>query len=137
MITNNRPAWVAGALFVILWLADAASAQDPPGTPVYGRVTITNQTDIAVVFRARWPNEEPRRHILNAGESTTLETTFAAGTPKPELRVVYQTGSWRRRPEVFSLPSGHVDPRTDNPGRVYDFYRQESNVGPIVTLTAR
>jgi hypothetical protein len=133
--------WVA-ALFVLA-VAGPASAQSlrwpsyPAAYPVYARVTITNQTDIAIVFRSQWGNEEPRREVLEPGRAVTLETTFAAGTPKPELTVVYRTGSWHRRPEVVSLPSGHVDPGTDNPGRVYDFYRQRSNVGPIVTLTAR
>lgn len=104
---------------------------------MYARVAITNQTDIAIMFRSYWGSEEPRREVLEPGGAVTLETTFAAGTPKPELTVVYRTGSRHRRPEVVSLPSGHVDPGTDNPGRVYDFYKQRSNVGPLITLTAR
>jgi len=142
MFAIHRPAWVA-ALFVLAVAAGPAPAQSlrrppyPVAPPVYARVTITNQTDIAIVFRSSWGNEEPRRDLLEPGRAVTLETTFAAGTPKPELTVVYRTGSWHRRPEVVSLPSGHVDPGTDNPGRVYNFYRQRSNVGEVVTLTAR
>jgi hypothetical protein len=109
----------------------------PSFQPAYARVTITNQTDISVVFRTQWPNEEGQRHTLGPGEQVTLETTFVPLTPKPELEVRYRTGGWLRRPHVLSLPSGHVDPATYNPGRVYDFYQQPSNVGPLVTLTAR
>lgn len=141
MLARNRPRWATCALFLVAVVP--ASAQSfrpspyPVAEPVYARVTITNQTDMAIVFRSSWGTEEPRQHALDAGRSVTLETTFAAGTPKPELTVVYRTGPWHRRPEVLSLPSGYVDPRTDNPGRVYDFNRQRSNEGPIVTLTAR
>jgi hypothetical protein len=138
MVTTHRPPWVA-ALLVLAAAAPlpAQSLRSPVAPPVYARVTITNQTDIAIVFRSHWGNEEPRREVLEPGRSVSLETTFAAGSPKPELTVVYRTGPWHRRPEVVSLPSGHVDPGTNNPGRVYDFYRQRSNVGEIVTLTAR
>lgn len=139
----DRPRWVA-AVFVLALAAPApAPAQSlrwpsyPAAYPVYARVTITNQTDMAIVFRSNWGSEQPRRDVLEPGRAVTLETTFAAGTAKPELTVVYRTGSWHRRPELVTLPSGHVDPGTDNPGRVYDFYRQRSNVGPLITLTAR
>ena len=138
-----RPLGVVCALFIAALSAVPASAQSfrwpsyPTADPVYARVTITNQTDISVVFRSQWPGSESERHVLGPGEHVTLETTFAPLTPKPEMVVRYRTGGWLRRPEVLSLPSGHVDPYTDNPGRVYDFYRSPSNVGPIVTLTAR
>jgi hypothetical protein len=126
-----------GALVSLAVSIGSASAQAPwPSYPVYARVTITNQTDIAVVFHSRWGNEAAKRDVLDPGRSVTLETTFPAGTPKPELTVEF-----RARPgaplDALRLPSGHVDPATDNPGRVYDFYRQRSNVGEIVTLTAR
>jgi len=138
MVAITRPGWVA-ALLVLAAAAPlpAQSLRWPAAPPVYARVTITNQTDIAIVFRSHWGNEEARREMLEPGRSVTLETTFPAGSPKPELTVVYRTGPWHRRPEVVSLPSGHVDPGTNNPGRVYDFYRQRSNVGEIVTLTSR
>jgi len=140
MCAIYRAAWVAG-LFALVVAGPAAAQPLRPGypvaPPVYARVTIANQTDMAIVFRSHWGNEEPRREVLEPGRAVTLETTFPPGTPKPELTVVYRTGSWHRRPEVVSLPSGHVDPGTDNPGRVYDFYRQRSNEGPILTLTAR
>ena len=143
MKTDFRPGWVLGALFVAAVAAAPSSAQPirwpyyPAAYPVYARVTITNQTDVAVVFRSQWPGREAERHVLSPGEHVTLETTFAPLTPKPELVVRFRTGGWRRPAEVLTLPSGHVDPGTDNPGRVYDFYRQLSNVGPLVTLTAR
>jgi hypothetical protein len=134
---------VIGALFIAAVAATPTAAQSfrwpsyQAAYPVYARVTVTNQTDISVVFRSQWPGGEPERHVLGPGEHVTLETTFAPLTPKPEVVVRYRTGGWLRRPEVLSLPSGHVDPYTDNPGRVYDFYRSPSNVGEIVTLSAR
>ena len=143
MTTFYRPRWVAGTLLLAALIALPVAAQSfrqpwyPGSYPVHARVTITNQTDIAVVFHAQWGDELARREVLDPGQATTLETTFRAGTPKPELTVTYRTGPWHRRPEVLSLPSGHVDPQTNNPGRVYDFYQQRSNVGPIVTLSAR
>ena len=146
MFAISRPRWIVGALFVIAVTAAPASAQSfrwpsYPNwnrSPVYARVTITNQTDIAIVFRSQWPNEDWQRHILRPGEDVVLETTFPRFTPKPEVTVRFRTGrGWLRRPQVLSLPSGHVNPNTYNPGRVYDFYAERSNVGPIVTLTAR
>ena len=149
MTINYRPGWVVSALFVAAVVAGPASAQSlrwpsnyppsyyPDAEPVYARVTITNQTNITIRFRARWPNEAAQRKVLSPGESVTLETTFAPLTPNPELRVSYRPGRRARHREVMHLPSGHVDPNTYNPGRVYDFYRQWSNRRPLVTLTAR
>jgi len=104
--------------------------------PVYARVTITNQTNIATVFHSHWGNDSARKDVLDPGQTVTLETTFPAGTAKPELTVEFRSRPGAR-PDVLSLASGHVDPATNNPGRVYDFYLQRSNVGEIVTLTAR
>lgn len=143
MSTVYRPRWVAAALLLTALIALPVAGQSfrrpayPVAEPVYARVTITNQTDLSIVFRAHWGNEPPREHVLDPGRAATLETAFPAGTPKPELTVTYRNGPWLRRPEVLSLPSGHVDPGTDNPGRVYDFYKRPSNVGEIVTLQAR
>jgi len=143
MTTPNRPRWVTGTLLVVALSAVPAAAQSfrrppfPVADPVFARVTITNQSDVAVVFRAHWGNESPRERALDPGRAVTLETTFSAGTPRPELTVLFRNGPWLRRPEVLSLPSGHVDPRTDNPGRVYDFFRRPSNVGEILTLQPR
>jgi len=134
--------WVACTLVVLAFVAGPAPAQSlrpayPVAPPAYARVTITNQTDMAIVFHAHWGAEEPRRYVVEPGRAVTLETTFAPLTPKPEVTVTYRIGRWYRRPGVLSLPSGHVDPNTDNPGRVYDFYEQRSNAGEVVTLTAR
>lgn len=109
----------------------------PSGQPVYARVTITNPTDITIVFQAEWPGEEARREILEPGQSVRLQTTFRRFTPNPELTVTYRNGPWYRRPEVVTLPSGHVRPGTNNPGRIYDFDRQRSNIGPLLVLKPR
>ena len=142
MTTLDRPRWVACTLFVVALTAAPAAAQSfrrppaPIAEPVFARVTITNQTDVAVAFQSYWRDEPARREVLDPGRSVTLETTFRAGDPKPELTVIYRSGAWYR-PDVVTVPSGHVDPGTDNPGRVYDFYRKRSNVGQVVTLQAR
>jgi hypothetical protein len=139
----HRPLRIIAALFLVALSAAPAAAQSfrrppfPVAEPVSARVTITNQSDVTVAFRAHWGNERPQERVLDPGRAVTLETTFPAGTPRPELTVLFRNGPWLRRPEVLSLPSGHVDPRTDNPGRVYDFFTRRSNVGDIVTLQPR
>src|SRR5436190_1654549 len=114
----TRPRLIAGAILLTAVIAIPATAQPfryPYPPPVYARVTLTNQTDLAVVFHSRWGDEPLRENLLDPGRSMTLEATFPPGTPKPELTVEYRPRPGAR-PDVFSLPSGHVDPATDNPG---------------------
>lgn len=144
MTAGCRPLWVVCALFVSGLVSAPAHGQSfrwppdyPPAGPEYARVTITNQSNATVSFRAQWPGEGFQRKVLAPGQRVTLETSFPHFTPNPVLTVTYRPRAWRRHRDVVSLPSGHVDPATDNPGRVYDFYRERSNVGPIVNLVAR
>jgi hypothetical protein len=104
---------------------------------VYARVTITNQSNVTVSFRAQWPGQGSQRKVLAPGQRVTLETAFPQFTPNPELTVTYRPRAWHRNRDTMSLSSGHVDPATDNPGRVYDFYGRRGNRGEVMELVAR
>ena len=74
--------------------------------------------------------------VVDPGRAVTVETPFPSGPTKPNLTVRYRQTRWAPRTTV-EVSSGHVDPGKDNPGRVYDFYRQRPNVGTLSHLTAR
>ena len=103
----------------------------------YSRVTITNQTRTSVVFAVQWRNR-PRGEtvMLEPGEKFRTQTTFAAGTNPPILEVRFSPWKWAPRVEVLAR-SGHVDPNTNNPGRIYDFDYNRTNQGRMLTLTPR
>jgi hypothetical protein len=84
-----------------------------------------------------WPRERAQRMTLRPGQVYTAQTTFPAGTIQPDLIVRYDDSDWDRRRERVELPSGHVAPYTDNPGRVYDFWRVRTPFGPAVNLQPR
>jgi hypothetical protein len=102
----------------------------------YARVTITNQTDVTIVFDAGWEGQALREMSVEPGKAVTVETPFPPGPTKPNLTVKYRQSRWAPR-TTTEVSSGHVDPRTDNPGRVYDFYRKRTNDGPMFVLSPR
>ena len=118
--------------FALLILGPSvAPAQNP-----YARVTISNQTDVAIAFDAGWEGQAAREFVVEPGRAVTVETTFPPGPTKPNLTVRYR--QWRWMPRVTAeLASGHVDPRSENPGRVYDFYRKRTNEGNMLLLSPR
>jgi hypothetical protein len=109
----------------------------PGGDARYARVTLTNPSDVTVTFRMKWPGRPAERMTLRPGEQFTAETTFPAGTIQPDLRVRFEAGDWDRRREALELPSGHVAPYTNNPGRVYDFWRVRTPFGSVIDLRPR
>jgi hypothetical protein len=120
-----------GAFALVVLGPSAAPAQNP-----YARVTIANQTDVAIVFDAGWEGQAAREFVVEPGKAVTAETAFPPGPTRPNLTVRYRQWRWMPRITV-ELASGHVDPRTDNPGRVYDFYRKRTNEGPMLQLSPR
>jgi hypothetical protein len=121
----------ASAFALLLVGPSAASAQTQ-----YARVTITNQTDVAITFDAAWEGQAAREMVVDPGRAVTVETPFPSGPTKPNLTVRYRQTRWAPRTTV-EVSSGHVDPRTDNPGRVYDFYRKRTNEGSMFVLSPR
>jgi hypothetical protein len=119
------------ALALVLASPSAASAQNP-----YARVTITNQTDVAVVFDMGWEGQAAKEVVVDPGKATTVETQFPPGPTKPKLSVRYRQMKWVPRVTV-ELESGHVDPATNNPGRVYDFNWKRTNEGTKLMLGPR
>ena len=136
---------LAPALFAGLYFGlppgPAEGRQYPYGQPSadvrYARVTLTNQADVPVTVRIRWPGRAAERITLRPGQQHTAETTFAAGSFQPDLTVRYEAGDWDRRREGHDVSSGHVAPYTDNPGRVYDFWRVRVPGGSIIDLRPR
>ncbi|HKB04865.1 MAG TPA: hypothetical protein VKD90_21760 [Gemmataceae bacterium] len=119
------------ALALVVFAPSAASAQNP-----YARVTITNQTDVAVVFDAGWEGQAAKEVVIDPGKAVTVGTEFAPGPTRPKLTVKYRQIKWVPRVTV-DLDSGHVDPRTNNPGRVYDFNWRRTNEGTRLMLSPR
>src|SRR5918994_7076475 len=135
---------LAPAVFAGFWIglapgpAEGRQHYGQPSSDVrYARVTLTNQADVAVTVRIRWPGQAAERITLRPGQQHTAETTFAAGTIQPDLTVRYEAGDFDRRREGHELPSGHVAPYTDNPGRVYDFWRDRVPGGSVIDLRPR
>ena len=133
------PALLAGLFFGLT--PDPAEGRQHYGQPYsdvrYARVTLTNQADVPVTVRLRWPGRPAERITLRPGQQHVAETTFAAGTIQPDLTVRYEAGDYDRRREGHELPSGHVAPYTDNPGRVYDFWRVRVPGGSVIDLRPR
>lgn len=128
-ISRYLPAVCAFALAVVS--PSAATAQNP-----YARVTITNQTDVAVVFEAGWVGQPAKEVVIDPGKAVTVGTEFPPGPTKPKLSVRYRQKQWVPRTTI-ELDSGHVDPRTNNPGRVYDFNWRRTNEGTTLLLSPR
>jgi hypothetical protein len=118
-------------LALVVLAPSAASAQNP-----YARVTITNQTDVAVVFDMGWEGQAAKEVVVDPGKATTVGTEFPPGPTKPKLSVRYRQMKWVPRVTV-ELESGHVDPATNNPGRVYDFNWKRTNEGTKLLLSPR
>jgi hypothetical protein len=107
------------------------------GETKFARVTITNQSDIAIVFDMKWDTKDNVENmVLDPRQKISTQTGFPAGPQKPVLTVRYRKGKWLGY-ETVRLESGHVDPRTNNPGRVYDFDVRRTNEGMIVVVTPR
>jgi hypothetical protein len=119
------------ALALVFIGPSAATAQNP-----YARITITNQTDVAVVFEAGWEGQAAKEVIIDPGKAATVGTEFPAGPTRPKLTVRYRQMKWVPRTTI-ELDSGHVDPRTNNPGRVYDFNWKRTNEGTMLLLSPR
>jgi hypothetical protein len=124
--------FLAASAFALLLVGPSVSSAQSE----YARVTITNQTDVAIVFDAAWEGQGAREMAVEPGRAVTLETPFSTGTALPNLTVRYRQTRWAPRTTV-EVSSGHVDPRTDNPGRVYDFYRKRTNEGAMFVLSPR
>ena len=128
--------FIAPAALAVLLLApsDSQAYRHQPWADVrYARVTLTNQADVPITVRYHWPDQRPERVTLRPGEQQTIETSFPAGTLQPDLIVRWEAGDRDFRRERMELPSGHVAPYTNNPGRVYDFWR----VGRTIDLRPR
>jgi hypothetical protein len=133
---------IAPALFA-LFLADSASAQlRPIGPPPakapakemkYFRVTLNNNSDVTVIFKMEWDTLAPAMVTLDPGKTFVAEMKRLPAPGKPSLTVTY-TPAPLAMPVVKVLESGHIDPRTNNPGWIYDFVNIDTTTGPIVDL---
>jgi hypothetical protein len=121
-------------------ICDSAAAQlrdPPPKTPAkemkYFRVTITNQSDVSVVFTMQWDGKASEKVTLDPGKQIVAETKQPPAPKKPQLTVTY-TPAAGVKDDIKTLDSGHVDPTTKNPGIIYDFQKIDTNLGTVVTL---
>lgn len=102
----------------------------------YFRVTITNQSDVTVIFTMEWDGKTAEKVTLEPGKKVVAETKQPPAPKKPQLTVTY-TPAPKVKDEVKSLESGHIDPTTNNPGIIYDFTKSDTNLGRIVILKPR
>ena len=127
----------AVAVFLVAPAESRAYRHQPWADARYARVTLTNQADVPVTVRYHWPHRRAERVTLRPGEHQMIETAFPAGTLQPDLTVRWEAGDRDGRREGMEVPSGHVDPYTDNPGRVYDFGRLGQRYGGVIDLRPR
>jgi hypothetical protein len=127
-------------------LAESATAQSfrpsmrsaPPAPATwYASVTLTNPTDLVVECKVNWPGAASTTIVLAAGESKTLRTSFAAGSPEPKLTVKFETGVVFPHGISSAEYRAGFDTRPTNVGRVYDFGHYPSAAGDLLTLTPR
>lgn len=115
-------------------LAVAFAVPAARGETKYARVALKNESNVTVVFEMKWSNKDKVKEVvLDPGQKFTAETAFPPSPTKPVLTVAFQPAP-RREKEVMQLESGHIDPTTNNPGRVYEFFRKRTNEGVIVVL---
>jgi len=132
---------IAPALFALV-LAGSASAQLRPGVPPpkapaaemkYFRVTLTNNSDVTVIFKMEWDSLAAEIVTLDAGKTIVAEMKRPPAPGKPSLTVTY-TPALSTTPVIKTLESGHVDPTTKNPGWIYDFVKIDTTTGMMVDL---
>lgn len=132
---------IAPALFALV-VAGSASAQlrpvgPPPKSPAvemkYFRVTIKNNSDVTVIFKMEWDTLAAEMVTLDPGKTIVAEMKRPPAPGKPSLTVTY-TPAPLMSPVVKTLESGHIDPKTKNPGWIYDFVNITTTTGPIVDL---
>jgi len=132
---------IAPALFALV-LAGSASAQLRPVGPApktaagemkYFRVTLNNNSDVTVIFTMVWDAHAPETVTLDPGKTIVAEMKQPPASTKPSLTVTY-TPAPLSTPVVKTLTSGHVDPRTNNPGWIYDFVKITTTTGTMVDL---
>lgn len=132
---------IAPAL-VALVLAGSASAQLRPVAPPpkaahgemkYFRVTLNNNSDVTVIFKMVWDGRAPEMVTLDPGKSIVAEMKQPSAPTKPNLTVTYTPAPFST-PVVKTLTSGHIDPRTNNPGWIYDFVKIRTTTGTMVDL---
>jgi hypothetical protein len=132
---------IAPALFALV-LAGSASAQLRPIGPApkagagemkYFRVTLNNNSDVTVIFKMQWDSRAAEMVTLDPGKTFVAEMKQPAAPTKPELTVTYTPGPFMA-PAIKTLTSGHVDPRTNNPGWIYDFVKITTTTGTMVDL---
>ncbi len=85
----------AAPILLTFILANAASAQfRPPVWPRHGqmkyfRVTITNQSDVTVIFTMHWEGKPADEVTLEPGQTIVPQTKQPPAPTKPELIVKY------------------------------------------------
>jgi hypothetical protein len=132
---------IAPALFALV-LAGSASAQLRPVGPApkaaagemkYFRVTLNNNSDVTVIFKMVWDSRAPEMVTLDPGKTIVAEMKQPPAPTKPSLTVTYTPAPFSP-PVVKTLTSGHIDPRTNNPGWIYDFVKITTTTGTMVDL---
>jgi hypothetical protein len=127
---------IAPALFSLI-LAGSASAQFRTGVPVaemkYFRVTLQNPSDVTVVFKIQWDGRAAEMVSIDPGKTFVAEMKRPPAPGKPNLTVTYKPAPGMAE-VVKTLESGHIDPRTNNPGWIYEFEKVRTNLGKIVDL---
>lgn len=132
------------ATLLIFAVAGSASAQlrpkDPPPKPAgemkFFRVTLTNKSDVTVLFEMKWDGRDAEKVTLEPGKKIVAEMKQPPAPKKPGLTVIFVPRP-RAEKESLTLESGHIDPTTNNPGIIYDFVTEDTNLGVRVVLKPR
>lgn len=132
---------VTSALFA-MFMADSAMAQFRPGvTPPksangemkYFRVTLNNESNVTIVFTIQWDGRATESVSVDPGKTLVAEMKQPPAPKKPNLTVTYKPGPTSAS-VIKVLESGHIDPRTNNPGWIYDFVSLNTNLGKMIDL---
>jgi hypothetical protein len=137
---NSKHAVIAPVLFALI-LCGSVQAQlrsppkKAPETMTF-RVTITNKSDLIVIFTMQWDGKAAEKVTLDPGKQTVAELTQPPAPQKPGLTVKFKPAEGKATVSNV-LESGLIDPTTDNAGWIFDFVNVDSNLGSIIDLRKR